>query len=188
VRTVTSCPDPTEENSVRTPSSLSLYRKKESQRASSQRAQRNVTTLAPLSPSYLTFLLFLLLLGGPPREELPLPTQAPWTAFVGNLAFDVGEGEVSSFFTGLKVRALPSLPPPLLSLSLADSVDGRRLQLVSVKIINDMEGKPKGFGYVEFGTLDMLKEGLGRSGEVSFSFILSFFSSSFRSFELTNIS
>ncbi|KAL7417071.1 hypothetical protein BDY24DRAFT_368240 [Mrakia frigida] len=76
---------------------------------------------------------------GPPREELPLPTQAPWTAFVGNLAFDVGEGEVSSFFTGLK--------------------------LVSVKIINDMEGKPKGFGYVEFGTLDMLKEGLGRSGE-----------------------
>jgi hypothetical protein len=45
-------------------------------------------------------------------------------------------------------------------------------QLVSVKIINDMEGKPKGFGYVEFGTLDMLKEGLGRSGEVSFRFPL----------------
>ena len=30
-----------------------------------------------------------------------------------------------------------------------------------------MEGKPKGFGYVEFASLDMLKEGLGRSGEVS---------------------
>jgi hypothetical protein len=34
----------------------------------------------------------------PPREDLPLPTAPPYTAFVGNLAFDVTESEMSDFF------------------------------------------------------------------------------------------
>ncbi|CEH15635.1 FOG: RRM domain [Ceraceosorus bombacis] len=74
---------------------------------------------------------------GPPREELPLPTKAPFTAFVGNLSFDVTEGEIESFFA-------PS-------------------QLKGVRII-ERDGRPKGFAYVEFDTLDGLKEGLARSG------------------------
>lgn len=40
----------------------------------------------------------------PPREDLPLPTQPPYTAFVGNLAFDLTEHDLESFFDGLKVR------------------------------------------------------------------------------------
>lgn len=38
------------------------------------------------------------------------------------------------------------------------------MQLNSIKLISDMDGKPKGFGYVEFASLDDLKEGLSRSG------------------------
>lgn len=49
---------------------------------------------------------------GPPREELPMPTSPPYTAFLGNLAFDVGETEVESFFDGLKVRNPLRFAPP----------------------------------------------------------------------------
>jgi translation initiation factor 4B len=38
-------------------------------------------------------------------------------------------------------------------------------QINSVKLIADFDGKPKGFGYVEFGSLESLKEALSRSGE-----------------------
>ena len=34
----------------------------------------------------------------PPREDVPLPTQPPYTAFVGNLPFDLTESELGSFF------------------------------------------------------------------------------------------
>ncbi|TDL25479.1 hypothetical protein BD410DRAFT_784469 [Rickenella mellea] len=75
---------------------------------------------------------------GPPREEIPLPTQPPYTAFIGNLAFDLTESELEAFFAPHKT--------------------------VSVKIIKDREDKPKGFGYVEFADLDGLKAGLAKSG------------------------
>lgn len=39
----------------------------------------------------------------PPREDLPLPTSPPYTAFIGNLAFDVTESEMASFFGGHQV-------------------------------------------------------------------------------------
>lgn len=32
------------------------------------------------------------------RPEVPLPTSAPYTAFVGNLSFDTSEGEIADFF------------------------------------------------------------------------------------------
>ena len=43
---------------------------------------------------------------GPPsmREDLPLPTEPPFTAFVGNLAFDLTEREIEEFFSGNQVR------------------------------------------------------------------------------------
>ncbi|KAI0084105.1 hypothetical protein BDY19DRAFT_973829 [Irpex rosettiformis] len=78
---------------------------------------------------------------GPPREDLPLPTEPPFTAFVGNLAFDLTEQEVEDFFTGYELK--------------------------SVKIIKDRDDKPKGFGYVEFADLEGLKQGLAKSGIVS---------------------
>ncbi|KAI9066107.1 RNA-binding domain-containing protein [Trametes sanguinea] len=74
---------------------------------------------------------------GPPREDLPLPTEPPFTAFVGNLTFDITETELEEFFGG---------------------------NTKSVKIIKDREDKPKGFGYVEFNDLDGLKEALTKTG------------------------
>jgi hypothetical protein len=43
---------------------------------------------------------------GPPREELPLPSKPPYTAFVGNLSFETSEGDLSDFFSGLTVRLI----------------------------------------------------------------------------------
>ncbi|KAF9516930.1 hypothetical protein BS47DRAFT_1371539 [Hydnum rufescens UP504] len=74
----------------------------------------------------------------PPREELPLPTKPPYIAFVGNLAFDIYEELIAEFF-------VPNV-------------------LKDIKIIKDRDEKPKGFGYVEFETLDGLKDGLSRTG------------------------
>lgn len=39
-------------------------------------------------------------------------------------------------------------------------------QITQVKIISDREGKPKGFGYVEFATVEGLKLGLAKHGMV----------------------
>ncbi|KZT58100.1 hypothetical protein CALCODRAFT_482636 [Calocera cornea HHB12733] len=75
----------------------------------------------------------------PPRDELPLPTKPPFTAFLGNLAYDLTEADVEEFFAPHK--------------------------LVSVKIIKERDDdRPKGFGYVEFEDLEGLKVGLERSG------------------------
>ncbi|GBE88454.1 hypothetical protein SCP_1302690 [Sparassis crispa] len=72
------------------------------------------------------------------HEDLPLPTEPPFTAFIGNLAFDLTEGELEDFFGGLQTN--------------------------SVKIIKDRDEKPKGFGYIEFSELEGLKEALTKSG------------------------
>lgn len=43
---------------------------------------------------------------GPPREELPLPDKPPYTAFIGNLAFDLQDADVAEFFAPSKVSSL----------------------------------------------------------------------------------
>jgi len=74
------------------------------------------------------------------REQLPLPTKPPYTAHLGNLSFDATEGDVQDFFTSCSVT--------------------------SVRIVEDkLERKPKGFGYVEFGSLDGLKKALELNGQ-----------------------
>lgn len=81
-------------------------------------------------------------LDGPPpmmREEPPLPTQPPFTAFVVNLSFDSTEGDVRMFFE-------PMNP-------------------VSVRLVNGPDGRPRGYGYVEFETLDELKDALTYTGK-----------------------
>ncbi|KAF2733584.1 RNA-binding domain-containing protein [Polyplosphaeria fusca] len=73
------------------------------------------------------------------REELPLPTRPPYTAHLGNLSFDATEGDIQDFFSGCEVT--------------------------NVRIVEDkLDRKPKGFGYVEFGSLDGLKKALDLSG------------------------
>lgn len=64
------------------------------------------------------------------------------------------------FFSGVEVQCL-------FDLGLQESYTHNFcvFQTTSIKVIRDHEGKPKGFGYVQFGTLDGLKEALGRSGE-----------------------
>ncbi|KAG6369391.1 hypothetical protein JVT61DRAFT_14923 [Boletus reticuloceps] len=90
----------------------------------------------------------------PPREDVPLPSHPPFTAFIGNLAFDINENELASFFSPLQVRALLRRGLQYL----------RYTQTKSIKIIKDREDKPKGFGYVEFAELDALKDALSRTG------------------------
>ncbi|KAL0954715.1 hypothetical protein HGRIS_003668 [Hohenbuehelia grisea] len=74
---------------------------------------------------------------GPPRDDIPLPTQPPYTAYIGNLPFDITDADMLDFF-GPKTK--------------------------SVKIIKDREERPRGFGYVEFVDLEGLKEGLAKTG------------------------
>ncbi|GJE85665.1 RNA-binding protein [Phanerochaete sordida] len=73
---------------------------------------------------------------GPPSNVLP--TEPPYIAFVGNLAFDLTEADIEDFFKGHETK--------------------------SIKIIKDREDKPKGFGYVEFATVDGLKAALDMFG------------------------
>ncbi|KAF2825679.1 hypothetical protein CC86DRAFT_33954 [Ophiobolus disseminans] len=73
------------------------------------------------------------------REELPLPSKPPYTAHLGNLSFDATEGDVNDFFADCEVT--------------------------NVRIVEDkMDRKPKGFGYVEFGSVEGLKKALDLSG------------------------
>jgi translation initiation factor 4B len=74
-----------------------------------------------------------------PREQLPLPTKPPYTAHLGNLPFDAKESDIEDFF--------------------------KECSVVSVRIVLDkIEQRPKGFGYVEFATLEGLKKALDQNG------------------------
>jgi translation initiation factor 4B len=74
------------------------------------------------------------------REPVPLPTQPPYTAYLGNLDFDVREEDIGNFFeyAGCKVR--------------------------SVRLVSFQNGRPKGFGYVVFDDLESLKLALKQDG------------------------
>jgi len=58
----------------------------------------------------------------------------------GNLSFDTSEGEIGDFF--------------------GPAVD----RITSIRVVTGHDGKPKGFAYVEFGSLDDLKKALAMSG------------------------
>ena len=69
------------------------------------------------------------------REPLPLPTKPPYTAHLGNLTYEVTGADVENFFTGCEVT--------------------------NVRIVEDkVDQRPKGFGYVEFASLEGLKKAL----------------------------
>ena len=72
------------------------------------------------------------------REQLPMPTRPPFTAHLGNLAYDITSTDVETFLSDCQVS--------------------------SVRIVEDkLDRKPKGFGYVEFSTLDGLKAALAKT-------------------------
>ncbi|EEB08287.2 transaltion initiation factor [Schizosaccharomyces japonicus yFS275] len=73
------------------------------------------------------------------REPVPLPTEPPFTAHVGNLSFDLSEGEITNFFGG--------------------SVSNVRL------VVDPVSQRSRGFAYVEFQSVDALKSALDLSGE-----------------------
>ena len=73
------------------------------------------------------------------REQLPLPSKPPFTAHLGNLSFDVTVPDIEAFFANCEVT--------------------------SVRLVEDrLDRKPKGFGYVEFRSLDGLKTALALAG------------------------
>jgi translation initiation factor 4B len=64
-----------------------------------------------------------------------MPTKPPFTAHLGNLSFEVTEADVRDLLSACEVT--------------------------SVRLVEDkMDRRPKGFGYVEFGTVEGLKEAL----------------------------
>jgi len=73
------------------------------------------------------------------REPLDLPTQPPYTCHVGNLSFEATEADISDLFAGCGVT--------------------------NVRVVEDKLTKaPKGFGYVEFETVEGLQKALDLSG------------------------
>jgi len=70
-----------------------------------------------------------------PRERQPVPTEPPYTAFIGNLSYEITEELLEEYFGELGV--------------------------ISVRLMKDSAtGKPKGFGYIEFRTQDGLTNAL----------------------------
>ncbi|ORX85376.1 RNA-binding domain-containing protein [Basidiobolus meristosporus CBS 931.73] len=75
----------------------------------------------------------------PQRGPQEIPDVAPFTAYIGNLPFDLIDADVEDFFAGSKVT--------------------------SVRLVRDkMDDKPKGFGYVEFEDRDSLVKALDKNG------------------------
>lgn len=73
------------------------------------------------------------------REPIALPTEPPYTAHVGNLSFEATADDISDLFAGCGVT--------------------------NVRIVEDkMTKAPKGFGYVEFESVDGLQKALDLSG------------------------
>ena len=80
--------------------------------------------------------------GGYARQQTPLPTSPPYTAFMGGLKYEVNEDDLKA---GLQDSGIP---------------------VKSARIVRDRQtGDSKGFGYVEFDSVDALKQALELHGK-----------------------
>lgn len=80
-------------------------------------------------------------------DQSRLPSCAPFTAFIGNLPFDVAEADIHTFFQMRNIAAGA---------------------ILNVKLPRDtVENKPRGFGYVEFATIEDLTRALLSSNQFS---------------------
>lgn len=77
-------------------------------------------------------------------DQTRLPSCPPYTAFVGNLPFDITEADLRTFF---QMRDISSSA------------------IVSVSLPRDAENKPRGFGYVEFSSVEDLTRALLASNQ-----------------------
>jgi len=72
------------------------------------------------------------------REKIPIPNDPPFTAFVGNLSFEVSKEDLEEYFEDLGIA--------------------------NVKIMKDEEDKPRGYAYIEFHSKEGLTKALLASG------------------------
>jgi len=80
-------------------------------------------------------------------DQSRLPTCAPYTAFIGNLPFDIAEADIRTFFQMRNIAAG---------------------SILNVKLPRDIvENKSRGFGYVEFGSCEDLTRALLSSNQFS---------------------
>ena len=74
------------------------------------------------------------------RPTLPIPTEPPFNAFIGNLSFDVTDRDIENLFGDLSLK--------------------------SIRLIQDPQThQPKGFGYVEFEDAQSLEQAIKMDGE-----------------------
>lgn len=79
--------------------------------------------------------------GGGGGGRKPLPTEPPFTAYIGNLPNGVLQGDINQMFPSLNIR--------------------------NIRLVMDKEtDRFKGFGYVEFETLHDLEQALALNGGV----------------------
>ncbi|KAJ3034910.1 hypothetical protein HDV00_004553 [Rhizophlyctis rosea] len=75
---------------------------------------------------------------GSSRPQRDLPDRPPYTAFIGNLSYEVSERSLEQLFNELRVT--------------------------SVRLPTNVDGQPKGFAYVEFDDVESLKGALDLNG------------------------
>lgn len=78
----------------------------------------------------------------PPEKLYDYPTAAPFTAFVGNLAYSVEDGE--QLMAGLADVA-------------AKRLGEGQINVVSGRVATDRNGRHRGFGYIEVESLDQVR-------------------------------
>jgi translation initiation factor 4B len=74
-----------------------------------------------------------------PRQQVPVPSHPPFTAYIGNLPFNISESEIGEYFEGLDFK--------------------------EIRLVKNSDGRSKGFAFVEFASADGLRSSLSANNE-----------------------